>query len=158
MVLEAADVRGTILRYGAFYGPNTHLASGSAMAETIRKGRFPLIGDAGGVWSFVHIEDVANATAIAAAADTPGLFNVVDDDPAPVAEWLPYLAQVLGGPRPKRLPGWLARLILPEHLRVMMTEIRGGSNALFRQTFGWRPRYPSWRSGFPAEFQGKGRL
>ncbi len=157
-VLEATDVNGAVLRYGAFYGPNTHLASGSAMAETIRKGRFPLIADAGGVWSFIHIEDVASATAVAAASDIAGLFNVVDDEPAPVREWLPYLADLLGGPRPKRLPGWLARLVLPEHLRIMMTEIRGGSNARFRQTFGWRPKYPSWRSGFAAEFQSKGSL
>ena len=152
LVLEASDLNGAVLRYGGFYGPNTHLAPGSAMAETIRKGRFPLIGDAQGVWSFAHIEDVASATAIAAASDIPGLFNVVDDDPATVADWLPFLAATMGAPKPKRLPMWLARLLLPEHLRVMMTEARGGSNALFRQTFGWRPRYPSWREGFPAVF------
>lgn len=152
LVLDAADLNGVVLRYGGFYGPNTHLSPGSAMAETVRNGRFPLIGDANGVWSFAHIEDIASATAVAAACDIPGLFNVVDDDPAPVAEWLPFLAATMGAPKPKRIPLWLARLALPEHLVVMMTEARGGSNARFRQTFDWEPQYPSWRQGFPAVF------
>lgn len=153
LVLDAADLKGVMLRYGGFYGPNTHLAPGSAMAEAVRKRRFPLIGRARAVWSFAHIEDVASATAAAAESDVPGLFNVVDDEPAPIAEWLPFLARAMGAPAPRRLPMWLARLLLPEHLRVMMTEARGGSNALFKRTFAWEPRYPSWRVGFPAVFQ-----
>lgn len=153
VVLAAVDLKGTVLRYGGFYGPNTHLALGSAMADQVRTRKFPVIGGGAGVWSFSHIVDVAEATTIAAESDVPGIFNVVDDDPAPVAIWLPYLAQVIGAPPPRRIPLWLARLILPEHLRVMMTEIRGASNALFRRTFNWTPRYPSWREGFATEFR-----
>lgn len=153
LVLDATDLNGVILRYGGFYGPNTHLAPGSSMAEAVRKRRLPLIGQAQGVWSFAHIEDVASATTAAAESDIPGLFNVVDDEPAPVDEWLPFLASAMGAPSPRRMPVWLARLLLPEHLRVMMTEARGGSNALFKRTFAWQPRYPSWRVGFPAVFR-----
>lgn len=151
-VVAAADLKGTILRYGGFYGPNTHLALGSPMAQQVLKRRFPVIGAGGGIWSFSHIADVAEATAIAAEGDAAGIYHVVDDDPAPVSAWLPYLAQVMAAPPPRRMPEWLARLLVPEHLRVMMTEIRGASNVRFRETFRWEPRYSSWREGFRAEF------
>jgi len=151
-VAEARDVHGAVLRYGGFYGPNTHLGRGGSMTEQVRRRRVPLIGDGGGVWSFCHIADVADATVRAAEGDAAGVFNVVDDDPAPVATWLPFLAKTMGAPPPRRIPMWIARLILPEHLRSIMTEARGGSNELFRRTFDWAPKYPSWRKGFVAEF------
>lgn len=151
-VVEAHDVAGAILRYGGFYGPNTHLGRGGSMTEQVRRRRVPVIGDGGGVWSFCHIADVASATVTAVEGDATGTFNVVDDDPAPVATWLPFLAKTMGAPPPRRLPMWIARFILPEHLRAIMTEARGGSNKLFRRTFDWAPKYPSWRQGFVAEF------
>jgi 2-alkyl-3-oxoalkanoate reductase len=153
IVVAAGDLGGTVLRYGSFYGPHTHLAHGSAMAEQVRKRRFPIIGDGGGVWSFVHIQDVAEATVVAVENEASGIYNVVDDEPAPVSAWLPALALAMGARRPQHLPMWLAKLLLPEHLRIMMTEVRGGSNALFRSTFSWAPKVSSWRSGFVAEFQ-----
>lgn len=151
-VVGARDVAGTILRYGGFYGPHTHLGRGGSMTEQVRRRRVPVIGDGGGVWSFCHIADVASATVKAVESDATGVFNVVDDDPAPVATWLPFLAKTMGAPPPRRLPMWIARLILPEHLRAIMTEARGGSSELFRRTFDWTPKYPSWRQGFVAEF------
>lgn len=150
-VVGASDLAGTVLRYGSFYGPNTHLAPGSVLAEQVRKRRFPIVGEGGGIWSFVHIDDVAEATALAAESDTDGIYNVVDDDPAAVSNWLPALAEAMGAPAPRRMPSWLARMILPEHLWSMMTEVRGASNALFKSTFNWFPSYASWRAGFPAE-------
>lgn len=151
-VVAADGVSGVILRYGGFYGRHTHLGRGGSMAEQVRRRRVPLIGDGAGVWSFCHIADVAGATVKAVEGEATGVFNVVDDDPAPVATWLPFLAKTMGAPPPRRLPMWIARLIVPEHLRVIMTEVRGGSNELFRRTFDWTPMYPTWRQGFVAEF------
>lgn len=151
-VAAAQDVSGVILRYGSFYGRHTHLGRGGAMAEPVRRRRLPLIGSAAGIWSFCHIADAAAATVKAVEGDASGIFNVVDDHPAPVAMWLPVLAEAMRAPPPRRLPMWIARLIVPEHLRVMMNEVRGGSNELFRKTFDWAPIYPSWRQGFVAEF------
>lgn len=152
-VTSAANLAGTVLRYGSFYGPHTHLAPGSAMAEQVRKRLLPIIGQGSGIWSFVHIRDVAEATALAAEGGPTGIYNVVDDEPAPVSSWLPELAAAMGARAPRRMPMWLARLLLPEHLRVMMTEVRGASNSLFKSTFGWTPRFASWRTGFQAEFR-----
>jgi 2-alkyl-3-oxoalkanoate reductase len=141
---------GLALRYGSFYGPGTgfSLASDAVMAAPIRKRRFPLVGDGGGVWSFVHIEDAAAATVAAVEHGQPGIYNVVDDEPAPVREWLPVLASALGAKPPRRIPRWLARLAAGEMATVMMTEVRGSSNAKAKRELGWRPRYPSWRQGF----------
>jgi nucleoside-diphosphate-sugar epimerase len=141
---------GLVLRYGGFYGPGTgiSLAPDAVMAAPIRKRRFPLVGSGSGVWSFVHIEDAAAATAVAVERGQAGVYNVVDDDPAPVREWLPVLASALGAKPPKRAPRWLVRLAAGEAATVMMTDVRGASNAKAKRELGWTPRYASWRQGF----------
>jgi 2-alkyl-3-oxoalkanoate reductase len=140
---------GLALRYGGFYGPGTgiSLAPDAVMAGPIRKRRFPIVGDGGGVWSHVHIEDAAAATAIAVERGRPGVYNIVDDDPAPVREWLPVLASALGAKPPRRIPRWLGRLAAGEMATLMMTEARGASNEKAKRELGWQPRYPSWRQG-----------
>jgi 2-alkyl-3-oxoalkanoate reductase len=142
---------GLALRYGAFYGPGTgfSLAPDAVMAAAIRKRRFPLVGRGGGVWSFVHIEDAAAATAAAVERGRPGMYNVLDDEPAPVREWLPLLANALGAKPPRRVPRWLGRLAAGEMATVMMTDMWvGASNAKAKRELGWQLRYPSWRQGF----------
>jgi 2-alkyl-3-oxoalkanoate reductase len=141
---------GLALRYGSFYGPGTgfSLALDAVMAAPIRKRRFPLVGGGGGVWSFVHVEDAAAATAVAVERGQPGIYNVVDDDPAPVREWLPVLASALDAKPPRRVPRWLVRLAAGEAASVMMTDVRGASNAKAKRELGWQPRYASWRQGF----------
>jgi nucleoside-diphosphate-sugar epimerase len=141
---------GLALRYGGFYGPGTgiSLAPDAVMAAPIRKRRFPIVGDGGGVWSYVHIEDAAAATAAAVERGQPGIYNVVDDDPAPVREWLPVLASALGAKPPRRIPRWLARLAAGEAATLMMTDVRGASNEKAKRELGWQPRYANWRQGF----------
>ena len=141
---------GLVLRYGGFYGPGTSLSlePGAAMVEPVRRRQFPLIGDGGGVWSFVHIEDAATATAAAVERGRAGIYQIVDDEPAPVREWLPALTEALGAKPPRRVPRWLGRLLAGEAATVMMTEIRGASNAKAKRELGWTLRYPSWRLGF----------
>jgi 2-alkyl-3-oxoalkanoate reductase len=141
---------GLVLRYGGFYGPGTgiSLAPDAQMAGPIRKRRFPIVGDGGGVWSFVHVEDAAAATAIAVERGEPGVYYVVDDEPAPVREWLPVLASTLGAKPPRHVPRWLGRLLAGEVPTAMMTEARGASNEKAKREFGWQPRYASWRQGF----------
>jgi nucleoside-diphosphate-sugar epimerase len=141
---------GLVLRYGSFYGPGTgfSLAPDAVMAAPIRKRRFPIVGDGGGVWSHVHIEDAAAATATAVEHGQPGIYNVVDDEPARVREWLPVLASALGAKPPRRVPRWLGRLLAGEMATVMLTDVRGASNAKAKRELGWQPRYPSWRQGF----------
>jgi nucleoside-diphosphate-sugar epimerase len=141
---------GLALRYGSWYGPGTgiSLAPDAVMAGPIRKRRFPIVGDGGGVWSLVHIQDAAAATAIAVERGQPGVYNVVDDEPAPVREWLPVLASALDAKPPRRVPRWLARLLAGETATVMMTEVRGASNEKAKRELGWTPRYASWRQGF----------
>jgi nucleoside-diphosphate-sugar epimerase len=141
---------GLVLRYGGFYGPGTaiSLAPDAQMAAPIRKRRFPIVGGGGGVWSHVHIEDAAAATAVAVERGERGIYNVVDDDPAPVREWLPELARALGAKPPRRVPRWLGRLLAGETATVMMTEVRGASNEKAKRELGWKPRYASWRQGF----------
>ena len=141
---------GLALRYGGFYGPGTgiSLAPDAVMAAPIRKRRFPIVGDGGGVWSHVHIEDAAAATAVAVERGQPGIYNIVDDEPAPVREWLPVLASALGAKPPRRIPRWLGRLAAGEAATVMMTELKGASNEKAKRELGWQPRYASWRQGF----------
>jgi nucleoside-diphosphate-sugar epimerase len=141
---------GLALRYGSFYGPGTGISldPDAVMAGPIRKRRFPIVGDGGGVWSHVHIEDAAAATAIAVERGQPGIYNVVDDDPAPVREWLPLLASALGAKPPRRVPRWLGRLLAGEAATAMMTEVKGASNEKAKRELGWQPRYSSWRQGF----------
>ena len=141
---------GLVLRYGGFYGPGTDLSLDPAawMAGAVRKRQLPLVGGGGGVWSFVHIEDAASATVAAVERGGAGIYQIVDDEPAPVREWLPALAKALQAEPPRRLPRWIGRLAAGEAATVMMTEVRGASNAKAKRELGWRPRYPSWRLGF----------
>jgi 2-alkyl-3-oxoalkanoate reductase len=141
---------GLALRYGGFYGPGTSIsrAPDAVMAAPIRKRRFPIVGDGGGVFSYIHIEDAAAATAVAVERGQPGVYYVVDDEPAPVREWLPVLASALDAKPPRRVPRWLARLAAGEPATVMMTEAQGASNAKAKRELGWQPRYASWRQGF----------
>jgi nucleoside-diphosphate-sugar epimerase len=141
---------GLVLRYGGFYGPGTSLSlePGAAAVESVRKRQFPVIGVGGGIWSFVHIEDAAAATAAAVERGHAGIYQIVDDEPAPVREWLPALASALGAKPPRRLPRWLGRLVAGKAGTVMMTEVRGASNAKAKRELGWTLRYPSWRLGF----------
>ena len=149
-VLGARWTEGIVLRYGAFYGPGTSMAPGEESFELVRRHRFPLVGDGGGVWSFIHIADAAEATVAAVAHGSRGIYNVVDDEPAAVAEWLPALAQELGAKKPMRVPRFIGRLFAGEAGVVMMTDIRGASNAKAKRELAWRPAHPSWRQGFAA--------
>jgi nucleoside-diphosphate-sugar epimerase len=143
-VTEAA---GIVLRYGGLYG-----APDDAQVEVVRKRRFPIVGDGEGVWSFVHLDDAASATALAIDRGMPGFYNVVDDDPAPVSEWLPAMAEALGAKPPRHVPRWLAQIVAGEAGVVLMTESRGASNAKAKRELGWTLRYPSWREGFRAAY------
>jgi nucleoside-diphosphate-sugar epimerase len=149
-VTGASWTEGIALRYGGFYGPGTgfSLHPDGEMVEMIRKRKFPIVGKGTGVWSFVHIEDAATATVEAIEHGHRGVYNVVDDDPAPVAEWLPGAASAIGARKPMRLPRWLGRIAAGEAAVVMMNEVRGASNAKAKRELGWKPRYPSWRQGF----------
>jgi 2-alkyl-3-oxoalkanoate reductase len=149
-VRKATDLEGLALRYGLFYGPGTGFAKDGAVVELVRKRKLPLVGDGAGVWSFVHIQDAARAAVAATSGGTPGVYNVVDDEPAPVSTWLPFLAHALGAKPPRRVPVWLARLAIGEGGVSMMTRIRGASNAKVKRELGWHPVYPSWRQGFLA--------
>jgi nucleoside-diphosphate-sugar epimerase len=144
VVPAAAPMQGIVLRYGSFYGPG----ASDEFVGLIRKRRVPVIGDGAGVWSFVHIHDAAAATVAALGRGEPGVYNIVDDEPASVAEWLPFLAQAIGAKPPFRLPAWLGRLAAGEVGVSMMTQIRGSSNVKAKQQLGWRPGWPSWRQGF----------
>ena len=137
-----------MLRYGTFYGPGTGIGEGGGIIELVRRRRMPIVAGGGGVWSFVHIDDAAGATVAALTRGGPGLYNIVDDDPAPVADWLPYLADALGAKSPMRLPGWLARPMIGEHGLVMMAHATGSSNAKAKRELGWTPIFTSWRVGF----------
>jgi nucleoside-diphosphate-sugar epimerase len=146
-------IEGIVLRYGAFYGPGTSLDHDGVQTEAVRKRQFPLVGDGRGAWSFIHVDDAAAATLAAIEHGRPGIYNVVDDDPAPVREWLPYLAEVAGAKPPRRVPTWLAKRFVGEHGVAMMTQARGASNAKAKRELGWRPQYASWRDGFRAVLQ-----
>jgi nucleoside-diphosphate-sugar epimerase len=148
MVGKASRVAGIVLRYGSFYGPGTSLSRDGEIVNLIRSRRLPLVGNGGGVWSFVHIDDAVQATKIAMARRIPGIFNIVDDEPAEVLEWLPELARLIGAKPPRRIPAWIARMAIGEALVSMMTQIRGASNAKAKRVLGWQPEYASWRDGF----------
>jgi nucleoside-diphosphate-sugar epimerase len=135
---------GAVLRYGAFYGPGAT----DDQVELVRKRQFPLVGRANGYGSWIHLDDAASATVLALEQKATGVFNIVDDEPAPANEWLPHLAECAGAKRPMRVPVWLARLLAGDVAVVMMTEGRGFSNAKAKAELGWELRYPSWRAGF----------
>ena len=149
-VTGAGWLEGLVLRYGGFYGPGTTLSADPAAAHSaaIRKRQFPVVGDGGGVWSFIHVNDAAAATAVAIERGERGIYSVVDDDPAPARDWMPELARALGAKPPRRVPRWLGRLLAGEAATVMMTEVRGASNEKAKRELGWKPRYASWRQGF----------
>jgi nucleoside-diphosphate-sugar epimerase len=149
-VLGASWTEGIVLRYGWFYGPGTSMAPGEESYEMIRKRKFPIVGGGGGVWSFIHIEDAAEATVAAIEHGRRGVYNVVDDEPAAVAEWLPTLARQLGAKKPMRVPRFVGRMFTGEFGVVMMTELRGASNAKAKRELAWRPAHPSWREGLVA--------
>ncbi len=142
----SAPLTGIILRYGNFYGPG----ASEALVDIVKQRKFPIIGRGTGVWSWIHVDDAAAATVLAVERGQPGVYNVVDDDPAPVSVWLPYLAELAGARRPWRVPVWLGRLVAGEVAVSTMTEIRGSSNAKARRELGWQPAWPSWRDGFRA--------
>jgi nucleoside-diphosphate-sugar epimerase len=141
------DFGGIALRYGAFYG-----AANDGTIEPVRKRQFPIVGDGGGIWSWIHLDDAAAATVLALEHDGPAIYNIVDDEPAPVREWLPVLAEAVGAEPPRHLPTWLARLLAGEFVVVLSTEARGASNAKAKRELGWTPRYPTWRTGFRAVY------
>jgi nucleoside-diphosphate-sugar epimerase len=137
---------GLVLRYGGFYGPG----ASTELLDFVRRRRLPIVGGGTGVWSFAEITDAATATLAAVTNGAPGIYHIVDDDPAPVSEWLPYLASVLHAKAPRRMPAWLARPLAGEVIVTQMTQVRGSSNAKAKRELGWAPRYASWREGFPA--------
>jgi nucleoside-diphosphate-sugar epimerase len=141
------DFGGIVLRYGIFYG-----AANDGAVEPVRKRQFPIVGAGGGIWSWIHLDDAAAATVLALEHDGPAIYNVVDDDPAPVREWLPVLARTLSAKPPRRVPTWLARLFAGEAMVIMSTQGRGASNAKAKRELGWAPRYPSWHTGFAAAY------
>jgi 2-alkyl-3-oxoalkanoate reductase len=148
-VLGTRDLEGIVLRYGGFYGPETSLGAGGDIVAAVRKRQVPIVGDGAGVWSFIHVEDAASATVAAIEGGASGVYNVVDDEPAPVTVWLPELAAVLGAKPPRKVPAWVAKLLIGEAGVWLMTRIHGVSNAKAKSTLGWTLRYPTWRVGFP---------
>jgi nucleoside-diphosphate-sugar epimerase len=143
-----AGAGGAVVRYGSLYGPGAT----DDQFTLVRRRMFPLVGGGTGYFSWVHLDDAASATVLAVEQRAQGVFNIVDDEPAPVSQWLPYLAQCAGAKPPRRLPKWLARLLAGQMVAAMMTEGRGFSNAKAKRELGWQLRYPSWRQGFKAEF------
>ena len=141
---------GIALRYGSFYGPG----ASQVLLDTLRKRQLPIVGGGTGIWSFIEITDAAAATVAAVERGAPGVYNIVDSDPAPVADWLPYLARVVGAKPPLRVPAWVGRLLAGEFVVTQMTTVRGSSNDKARKYLGWEPRYASWREGFRAWVNG----
>jgi nucleoside-diphosphate-sugar epimerase len=155
--LEAAvtggATEGVALRYGGFYGPRTSFDTAGSVVEQLRRRSFPMIGAGTGWWSFIHVADAAMATVSALKPGVRGIFNIVDDDPAPVREWLPYLCSLLRAPSPLGIPSWLGRLVAGDHVVSMMNDLRAGSNKKAKAALSWSLRYPSWRAGFADTFQ-----
>jgi nucleoside-diphosphate-sugar epimerase len=151
-VTGADWVEGIVLRYGGFYGPGTSIATDpdTEQVAAVRARKFPLVGGGTGVWSFIHIDDAASATVAAVERAAPGVYNVTDDEPARVSEWLPGMAEALGAKPPRRVPRWLGRIVAGKAAVMMMTEMRGASNEKAKRELDWRPGYPSWRQGFAA--------
>ena len=147
-VLGESAMEGFVLRYGAFYGPGTSLGRGGSLLEEVKRRRVPIVGNGTGYWSFLHIDDAASATLAAVDAASPGLYNICDDEPAPVSEWLPFLADAVGAKPPRHIAKWLGRLAIGEYGVAMMTEIRGASNQKAKTLMHWRPKWVTWRKGF----------
>ena len=147
-VLGAEGIEGLVLRYGFFYGPGTYYASDGSTVADVRRRRMPIVGKGSGVFSFIHVDDAADATVAAVERGAPGIYNVTDDEPAPMSEWVPVLAQAAGAKRPLRVPAWAARLIAGKSATNFALELRGASNEKAKRELGWEPAHPSWRTGF----------
>jgi nucleoside-diphosphate-sugar epimerase len=157
VVPDADGLEGIVLRYGGLYGPGTSVAPGGEHLEMIRRRKWPVVGSGAGVWSFCHVDDAAGAAVRALRHGDPGIYNIVDDRPAPVREWLPAIAEIMGAKPPRRVPAWVGRLVVGEVGVAMMTEVRGASNAKARREMGWEPRYPDWREAIAAMVRGSER-
>jgi nucleoside-diphosphate-sugar epimerase len=147
-VLGAEGIEGVVLRYGWLYGPGTYYDRGEQQAEEVMKRRLPIVGKGTGTFSFVHVEDAASATVAALKHGAPGAYNVVDDEPAPLREWVPAYAKALGAKPPRHVPVWLARLVAGKDVAASAVGLRGADNAKAKRELGWEPAYPSWRQGF----------
>jgi 2-alkyl-3-oxoalkanoate reductase len=145
---QTLAAEGLVLRYGYFYGPGSSISTRGALAGEVAKRRLPIVGGGSGVWSFIHVSDAAEATVAALTHGRAGAYNVVDDEPAPVREWIPALAQALGAKPPRRVPAWLARPLAGEYGVYTMTRAQGAGNALAKTELAWTPGYASWREGF----------
>jgi len=147
-VLASAPLDGVVLRYGFFYGPGTSYAAGGSIAADVRRRRFPVLGDGAGVFCFIHVEDAAQATLAAIEQRAGGVYNIVDEEPAAAADWVPAYAAILGAPAPRRVPLWLGRVLGGPYAVYLMTQMPGASNEHAKTALGWRPLRPSWRGGF----------
>jgi 2-alkyl-3-oxoalkanoate reductase len=147
-VTKTEGLEGIVLRYGFFYGPGSSYAQGGHQAREVERRRFPVVGKGSGVFSFIHVDDAASATVAAVEGGAPGIYNVVDDEPAPLREWLPVYAEALGAKKPRRVPRFIARWVAGSYATMLATELRGASNARAKAELGWQPRYASWRDGF----------
>ncbi|MCU1243022.1 MAG: NAD-dependent epimerase/dehydratase [Candidatus Acidoferrum typicum] len=152
-VSRLSDITGIVLRYGSFYGPGTSITPAGNIVELVRQRKFPIFGNGAGVWSFIHIDDAAAATVLALEGGAPGIYNIVDDEPAEVYVWLPDLAEAIGARPPYHLPAWLGRLVIGEAGISMMTKVRGSSNAKAKSALPWQLDYATWRDGFRRGFR-----
>jgi nucleoside-diphosphate-sugar epimerase len=148
MVLRTEGLDGLVLRYGFFYGPGTYYGADGTSTEDVRRRRMPVVGKGTGVFSFVHVDDAADATVAAVERGAPGVYNIVDDEPAPLREWVPVFAEAVGAKPPRRVPAWLARFLAGKDVSGFATSLRGASNEKAKRELGWRPAHPSWRTGF----------
>jgi 2-alkyl-3-oxoalkanoate reductase len=148
MVLGADGLDGLVLRYGFFYGPGTYYAADGTSTDDVRRRRMPIVGRGSGVFSFIHVDDAADATVAAVERGAPGVYNVTDDEPAPMREWVPVFAEAAGAKPPRRVPVWLARFVAGKDVSNFAVELRGASNEKAKRELGWEPAHPSWRSGF----------
>jgi nucleoside-diphosphate-sugar epimerase len=147
-VTQTEGIEGLVLRYGFFYGPGTGYASDGYWADQVRKRRFPIVGGGGGIFSYIHVDDAAAATVTAVERGAPGIYNIVDDDPAAVREWLPAYAEAVGAKKPRRVPAFIARFVAGRYVVMLATELRGASNEKAKRELGWTPLFASWRVGF----------
>ena len=148
LVLGSEDLEGLVLRYGFFYGPGTYYAEDGSTMQDLRRRRMPVVGRGTGVFSFIHVEDAADATVAAVERGAPGIYNITDDDPAPMSEWVPAFAEAAGAKAPRRVPAWLVRLVAGKDAAAFALELPGASNEKAKRELGWQPTHPSWRSGF----------
>jgi 2-alkyl-3-oxoalkanoate reductase len=148
MVLGADGLDGLVLRYGFFYGPGTYYAADGTSTDDVRRRRMPIVGKGSGVFSFIHVDDAADATVAAVERGPPGVYNVTDDEPAPMREWVPVFAEAAGAKPPRRVPVWLARFVAGKDVSNFAVELRGASNEKAKRELGWEPAHSSWRSGF----------